>query len=263
MKAPLLGIDGKKTRDIELPEVFSTPVKGEAIKRAFLALVSERLQPKGNFPLEGLQTSAEYVGRRSAFRAGINIGSARLPHAITGGGGRGDAKRVPHAKGGMRTHPPKVEKVIQKFINKKEKALAMRSALAATADKQLVAARGHKAPESVPVVVENSFEAIGKTKQAAQTLGKLGLSADLERAQQKKIRAGKAKMRGKKYRRKKSVLVVVSDRKAVRALRNIPGVDATTVEGLNIELLAPGAVPGRLAVFTESALKKVGEKFGG
>ena len=43
--------------------------------------------------------------------------------------------------------------------------------------------------------------------------------------------------------------------KVIKCVKNIPGVDITTPNMLNVELLAPGGDPGRLTIFTESALK--------
>jgi len=48
----------------------------------------------------------------------------------------------------------------------------------------------------------------------------------------------------------------------IRASRNLPGVDITTVDRLNVELLAPGTQAGRLTVWTESSLKWLGETYG-
>ncbi len=63
-------------------------------------------------------------------------------------------------------------------------------------------------------------------------------------------------MRGRRYTCPRSVLVVIGqDRGIVRAARNLPGVDVVEVKLLNAELLAPGGVPGRLTLWTESALE--------
>ena len=45
--------------------------------------------------------------------------------------------------GGRQAHPPRVEKVIRKEVNKKERRLAIASAIAATAVRELVEKRGH------------------------------------------------------------------------------------------------------------------------
>ncbi len=75
----------------------------------------------------------------------------------------------------------------------------------------------------------------------------------------KHIRAGGGKRRGRKYKRPKSLLIVVGqDNGIVRAARNLPGVDVVMVNRLNAELLAPGTHAGRLAIWTESAIQALG-----
>ncbi|MFC2174926.1 50S ribosomal protein L4 [archaeon] len=262
MKTHVYSVSGKKGKEIALPGVFKAKYAPEVIKRSVIAKQSEAFQKKGNDLRAGLKTTAEYIGRRSAFRTGINIARARLPRIKPGGGGLGRVARVPHAVGGRRAHPPKVEKVIVKQINKKESAIAMKSAIAATANKKLVEAHGHavEGVAEVPIVFEDTLAGIGKTKEAIAALESVGLGKDLERAKKKKIRAGKATRRGKKYKTRKSVLVVVTE--GGKAFKNVPGVDVMTARAMNIELLAPGAQAGRLTVYTESAIKQLGEKYG-
>jgi large subunit ribosomal protein L4e len=75
------------------------------------------------------------------------------------------------------------------------------------------------------------------------------------------IRAGKGKLRGRKFKSRKSVLIVAgNDGGLGKAARNLPGVDFVTVERLNAELLAPGTKAGRLTVWTESSLEKLAMK---
>ena len=49
----------------------------------------------------------------------------------------------------------------------------------------------------------------------------------------------------------------------MKAAKNLPGVDVVTVDNLNVELLAPGTHPGRLTIWTQSAIEKLKERFGG
>ena len=104
----------------------------------------------------------------------------------------------------------------------------------------------------------DAFEDISKTKDVLAALDSFGLSAELERASKKKVRAGKGKSRGRTYKRTKGPLLVI-EKKAplVKAASNIPGVDVVTVNQLNAELLAPGAHPGRLTIFSKKALEKM------
>jgi len=254
VKVPVYTLDGGKSGEVELPSFFETPVRKDLIRRAVLALRTSRLQPKGTDPLAGLRTTAESWG--------VGHGVARV--ARIKGGSR--AARVVQAVGGRRAHPPKVEKVIWERINRREKRLAVLSALAATASRRFVEERGHVVGEAeVPIVVEDKFEELGKTREVREVLEKLGVWGDVLRAKKgKRVRSGRGKMRGRRYKVPKSILIVVGeDRGIVKAARNLPGVDVATADVLNVEHLAPGGVPGRLALYTVSALRRLEERFGG
>lgn len=64
-------------------------------------------------------------------------------------------------------------------------------------------------------------------------------------------------MRGRKYKKKKGPLLVVT--KPLKSARNLPGVDVVTVNNLGPEHLAPGTHPGRFVIWTKSAVQKLGE----
>merc|ERR1712203_1290840 len=98
----------------------------------------------------------------------------------------------------------------------------------------------------IPLVVSDGVESIEKTKQALELLAKLGVKAELEKCDSsKKIRAGKGKMRNRRYVMRKGPLVIYSkDEGITRAMRNIPGVDLCCVERLNLLQLAPGGTFG-------------------
>jgi large subunit ribosomal protein L4e len=168
---------------------------------------------------------------------------------------------VPGTVGGRSAHPPETRKVIIERINMKERRLAIRSAIAATADSKLVKARGHKidAVPEIPLVVSDDLESLDTTKAVQEAAAALGLEDDLRRASEgRSVRAGKGKMRGRKMKTPKSFLIVFgSDRGIRKAARNLPGVDTVEVRGLNAELLAPGTHPGRLVVWTQAAISEL------
>ena len=87
----------------------------------------------------------------------------------------------------------------------------------------------------------------------------MGIIEDVERAKnRKRMRAGKGKMRGRKYARAKSVLFVVDrNEDFYRAARNLEGVDIAKVENVSAKMLAPGAQSGRLTVWSEAAIEKL------
>jgi large subunit ribosomal protein L4e len=255
-------LSGKAVGEVKLPDIFMTEYRPDVIKRAVLALQSRRRQPYGTNPLAGKRTSAHYHGRRRYRFTMMNREMARMPR-IHGKGASFYAFRArfaPQAVKGRRAHPPKAEKIWEQDVNKKELTLALNSALAAAASRDLVNERGHNFSGEVPLIVTDDFEDLGKTKDVIKVLISLGLEQELERAAEKNVRAGKGKMRGRKYRQKKGPLVIASKECAVvNAAKNIPGVDAARVDGLDVELLAPGAHGGRLVVITKAALEKLAE----
>lgn len=263
-KVPVYSLDGKKTKEIVLPDAFFAPLEPEIINRAVLAILSSRRQPKGVKPGAGMKV-AEYRGRRSLppQDRGINVEHARLPRLKNRGSLLASrVGNVPQAVGGRAAHPPKVEKKLVEKINKKEKRRALISAIAYTKELEAVAKR-HRIPKeiSLPIVVENSFEDVKKTKDVLAFLSKIGLDEDIANAKKKtKIRAGKGKAKGRKVKKKKSILIITSKEAPVyKAARNLVGVDIVPVKKLNALLLAPGGMPGRLTVWTEGAIKEVAE----
>ena len=101
------------------------------------------------------------------------------------------------------------------------------------------------------------------TKQTREIFQNLGVYDDITRAKEgKRIRAGRGKTRGRKYKKVKGPLLVVGEDNGIKlGARNHAGVDVATVENLNAELLAPGTHPGRLTIFTKSAVEKLGGLF--
>jgi len=262
MKLPVYDLQGKETKQIELPSVFSEPVRPDLINRAAIAVRSVLFQPKGQYLWSGMQTTAEYYARRHAFRCMMNRELSRLPRVKIPKGRFGEVRRVPQSRGGRPAHPPKPQKILVERINIKERRKAIRSAIAATAQPDYVQLRGHRIAQSTPIIVDDAFEKLKKTKEILELFVKLGLEKELERTKEVKIRAGNGKARGRRYKKKKGVLVIVlKDCPAMKASKNIIGVDVSLVKNLNADLLAPGGQPGRLAIFTESAIKELDKLF--
>ena len=252
----IFNLEGKSTGKIELPPVFATPLRPDVIKRAVLAIQSSRFQPQGRDPMAGKRTSAE--------SRGTGLAMARIPR-LKGQSGR--AAFAPGTVGGRQSHPPVSEKKIVKRIPKKEKRLALLSAIAATASKEVVAARGHSIVDilEIPLVVTNDLESLKKTREVEETLIRLGVLSDIYRVEEsRKVRAGRGKSRGRKIKQAVGPLIVVAEDKGImEAARNIPGVDVARVNSLNAEMLAPGTHPGRLTIWTDSALERLNELYGG
>ncbi|MEM2690403.1 MAG: 50S ribosomal protein L4, partial [Nitrososphaerota archaeon] len=140
---------------------------------------------------------------------------------------------------------------------------ALAVAVAFTGSREAVKARGHRIPEdmALPIVVDDALQSIARTREVREFLEKIGLGEELERCKEKKIRAGKGKRRGRRYKRRVGPLIVILEDQGVEeAAENIPGVDVVKLKDLSVLHLAPGAVPGRLTIWTKSALEKLDEK---
>ncbi len=261
MKTEVYSVGGVKGEELELPVHFVEPVRKDLIKRAVLAVQSTRYQPKGADPYAGTRQGNATPKRRKKFGGTYGHGISRVRRKRLWRRGirfYWVAAFVSNAVKGRKAFPPKVEKEIIERINRKEKRKAIRSAIAATVVPSFVKERGHDVSKlrKLPVVVEDKFENLKKTKEIMDALYKIGLKSELERCSAKKIRAGRGKMRGRKYIRKIGpVLVLSRECSALRAARNIPGVDVIDVHNLNAEILAPGTQAGRLSVWTKSAIE--------
>ena len=256
ISAKVFDLKGKEVSQVNLPQIFNTPTRPDVIKRAVVTIQSHKYQPQGRDPMAGKRNTAE------SRHAGLGI--ARVPRLKE----RGQrAAFAPGTVGGRTAHAPRSEKVIKKKLPKKEMNLALRSAVAATGSKETVAARGHIVDDipDFPLVVVDDIQSLKKTKDIEEALVSLGVWSDVFRVKEsRKIRAGKGKMRGRKMKQAVGPLLVIANNDGVaEAARNIPGVDVTSVENLNAELLAPGTHPGRLTLWTSSAFEKVGTVFGG
>lgn len=248
-KVPIYDTKGAKKGEVDLPKAFNTPVRPDIIRKAVSVAQSNRRQRYGASPWAGMMHSTKGAGK--------GRGMSRVPRIQ----GSGTAALAPPTVGGRRAHPPEARRNWDEKINRQERQLAVRTALAATASREFVTKRGHKLEEktTLPVIIENGLENISKTSEVIEILTKCGLGLDLTRAQDGvHVRAGRGKMRGRRFKTPVSVLVVASKADKIRqGARNIVGVEVTTPKRLNAELLAPGGDPGRLTVFTESALKEL------
>ncbi len=261
MKLKILTKEGIEKGSQEMPVQFNEALRPDIIKRAVLSLQSIRRQKYGANPEAGMRSSSILSKRRRKYRGMYGHGISRTPRKIMSSRGtqfNWVGAFAPNTVGGRRAHPPKAEKEWEQNINKKERRKAIRSAMAATVSKELVIERGHVVPDNYPFVLESGLETLDKTKQVLEVLKKLGFEKELIRAGEKRIRAGRGKLRGRKYKKKKGPLIVISrECKLEKAAKNVPGIDVVKINALNAELLAPGAVAGRATLFTQAALEKL------
>jgi len=244
---------------VKLPAVFMAPLRPDIVNFVHTNMAKNRRQAYALSARSGYQTAAESWGTGRAV--------SRIPRVPGGGTHRaGQAAFGNMCRGGGMFAPTKVWRRWHRKINVTQKRHAMATALAASAIPSLVLARGHRTdsiPE-IPLVVSAGAESLQRTKTAVEMLKKLGCTEDLEKvAMSKKIRAGRGKMRNRRYTmRRGPLLVYLKDEGITKAVRNIPGVDTCQVDGLNLLQVAPGGTFGRLIVWTAPAFEHLNNLFG-
>jgi len=254
---------------VSLPPAFQSDVREDLVKLAVASSRANRRQAYGSRPhggklrpMAGMKHSVEWWGK--------GRGVSRIMRKT----GQRTGAQNPHTRGGRRAHGPKVDKDWSQKLNSKQRTAARDSAIAASADPEIVAARGHRFDEgtSFPIIIDGYVESRQgsnekydvesiplqySTRKFIAMMEGIGLGDDLTRAKSgKTIRAGKGTMRGRKKRTPKSILLVVSNRDGLhKAASNVPGVDVVVAKDLCAEDLAPGGDPGRLTVWTKQAIE--------
>src|SRR5579883_3237747 len=231
MQLSVFDAEGNKVSDVDVPSHFFRPVSSRLVNKVFWLLWSHRLQRKGRDPYEG----------------------ERSPRA-------GQAAGVAGVVKGRLAKAPTSAKVVYLHLNQKEKNAAFLSALSASFSREYVVARGHRIGDSVqiPIIVDDSIQEVNKAAKLRLIFEKLGVLDDIRRAARRKRRAGKARWRGRAKKEGKGPLIVVSEDKGIsRAADVFPGVEVVLARNLSLLDLAPGAVPGRLCIFTLSAIEEL------
>ena len=169
-------------------------------------------------------------------------------------------------RGGRMFAPTKTWRKWHVKVNQNQRRFAAVSALAASALPSLVLARGHRIEQvpEVPLVVPSSVESLKKTKEAITLLKSINAFPDVVKvSNSRKLRAGRGKMRNRRYRQRRGPLIVYGEDKGiVKAFRNIPGVELANVSRLNLLQLAPGGHLGRFIIWTESAFALLDQIYG-
>lgn len=254
MNADVLSLDGKVKRSIALPSVFAESVKPELILRAALAESSRTLQPQGHSVVAGMQTSAMYHGRRGAYRTGRHMGVAIRPRENLGGGVQGKVRRIPSSTKGRRAHPHLVEKTLIERINRKEYQGALASAVSATASTKLLPSHFSL---HLPIVIADEIESMKKAREVMGVFKNVNLFDYVNGERKPHIRKGVRRSTRMRIYKKKLLLVVGKESSIMKAAGNIPGVDVCEVAKITVNLLAPGGVPGRLTIWSESAVNDI------
>ncbi|XP_028402356.1 60S ribosomal protein L4-like [Dendronephthya gigantea] len=247
------------SNSVALPAVFKAPIRPDVVNFVHTNMAKNKRQPYAVSSKAGHQTSAESWGTGRAV--------ARIPRVRGGGTHRsGQGAYGNMCRGGRMFAPTKTWRRWHRKINVNQKRYAMCSALAGSALPALVMARGHRIeniPE-VPLVVANGIESVQKTSNAVKLLKDLNAYDDVKRCKNsKKIRAGKGKMRNRRYVQRKGPLIIYNEDHGIRqAFRNLPGVELLNVDRMNLLNLCPGGHLGRFCIWTQGAFEKLDGIYG-
>jgi large subunit ribosomal protein L4e len=245
-------------------KIFEAPIREDIVSKVLES--KKRQQPYSPSPVAGRQHSAKglIVHARHVWRSGYGRGQSRVPRKIFSRKGsqfNWQAAEVPNARGGMRAHPPKITQFINELkINKKELQIAFASAVSATASEKYIIKKYssiEKMDKKAPFVVSSEITKL-KTKQILEELKKLlGNLYDVS-LKEKSVRAGRGKMRGRRYKTTAGMILVLgNDEKLKTKLFEVK-----RAKELGVVDLANGGL-GRVAVYTENAVKDLENKYGG
>jgi len=264
MKIQILSVEGKKKAEIE-SAIFNRKIREDIIQRVVEA--EKRRQAFSPSPLAGKQASASGKTRhaRRKWKSAAGKGISRIPRKTFWRRGTQfywQGATISSARGGRRAHPPKILSMIkEKKINKKERQFAFFSALAMTASvkeirKKYKSLEDKEIKIKFPLIVEDKILELN-TKDFFSALKKI-LDELLEIAIQKKsARAGKGKLRGRKYKKSAGLLLVIGKEKE----KKIKGIEIMKADQISVSDLASNGA--RLTVYTEEAVKELTEKLTG
>ena len=261
MRAKILDINGKEKGTIELPKYFESDIRADIVAKVLE--LKKRQQPYAPSPVAGKQHSAKglIVHARHVWRSGYGRGQSRVPRKIFSRKGsqfNWAAAEVPNAKGGMRAHPPKITQFLNELkINKKELKVAFASAIAATASERYILKKYssiEKIDKKAPFVISSEITKL-KTKQILEELKAVLGNLYSVSIKEKSIRAGRGKMRGRKYKSTAGMILVIGNDEQFKTKL----FDVKKAKEVSVVDLAQGGL-GRVAVYTEKAIKNLGEK---
>ena len=245
------GVEGEGAEAAALPSVFVAPIRPDIVQFVHANMAKNKRQAYAVSVKAGHQTSAESWGTGRAV--------SRIPRVPGGGTHRaGQGAFGNMCRGGRMFAPTKIWRRWHRKININQKRYAVASALAASAVPALVMARGHrieKVPE-VPLVLSNEVEGVEKTSSAVKLLKKFGAYEDVEKAKaSRNIRAGKGKMRNRRYISRRGPLIVYGTEgaKLMKAFHNIPGVE---VGPRNLAYLLEGRIRQHIVLASEGWLSQ-------
>ena len=225
-KGQILSVEGKKLKEIELPSCFTHEIREDIIAKVLE--VKKIKQPYAPLLVAGKQYSAsgKISHRRHVWKTHYGKGISRIPRKIMSRRGSQFiwvGATVPQAVGGRRTHPPKIISMLNKNkINKKEMLIALTSSISATANKKEIKKKYRRLEDekieikNLPFIVESKIITL-RAKELLESIKKIfGKKLFDVVLKKKKVRRGKGKLRGRKYKSTAGMLLVIGNDEKIK-----------------------------------------------
>jgi large subunit ribosomal protein L4e len=260
MKTKLFDKAGKEKGSVDLPKNFGIRIREDILSKVFEAQRGTHAQGYGSKEGAGAQYSASGIlkKKRHDWKSTYGKGISRIPRKIMSRHGASFnwiGATVSSTRGGRRPHAPRAEKNLFKKINKKELLIAFNSAFTGTTDVEALEKKYGQKIEGGFVFEAKILEV--KSKEFVASMKKVFGDAINKVFKKKSIRAGIGKLRGRKYKSNSGFLFVISSEENMKR----KGIEIVKVSELTIKDLSPNGEPGRLAGYTEKAIKEIGERF--
>lgn len=251
MKTKILGTQ----EEIELPGVFEEAVRKDIVEKVYNAMFTK--QRYTVYPIAGKQSSSgKQSHTRRKFKTLYGKGISRVPRKTMSR--RGDqffwvGTFMPGTVKGRAAHPPKLDRR-DRLVNKKEKILAIKSCIAASASKKILE-KNYKNfnATQVPIIIKSTL--LEKPKEILKLLEENNTKTHGE----SKIRSGKGKTRGRKHKNTRKILIVLGNKENSNKIKNFFNFEK--VQQLNVKKMSLNGNPGKIIAYTDNALKEIAARF--
>ncbi|MEK6885489.1 MAG: 50S ribosomal protein L4 [Nanoarchaeota archaeon] len=262
-KLQIIDASGNKVREMN-SEIFDGQIRWDLVQK--IAETEKVKQPYAPYLWAGMDSSASgnVKHNRHVWKTDRGKGLSRYPKKRMSDKGANFvwvAAIIPGVRGGRRAFPPKIIRKELK-INKQEQILGLKSALAMVASATEVKKKYARLNDvdlkvKLPLVIDSKILNM-KSKQFFEMIKKVfGEDVSEVAIQEKKIRAGRGKMRNRPYKRNAGLLLVIGNKEE----RKISGIEVVKVQDLRLlDIAGNGA---RLTMFTEQSIKDLENRING
>ncbi len=262
-KLQIIDAQGNKVKEMT-SEIFDGQIRWDLVQK--IAETEKEKQPYAPYLWAGMDSSASgnVKHNRHVWKTDRGKGLSRYPKKRMSDKGANFvwvAAIIPGVRGGRRAFPPKIIRKELK-INKREQVLGLLSALAMVANNEQVKKKYSRLADvdfkvKLPLIVDSKILGL-KSKAFFEMIKKiLGENVSEIAIQDKKIRAGRGKMRNRPYKRNAGLLLIVGNKEE----KKISGIEV--VKAQDLKLLDIAGNGARLTMFTEASIKDLENRIHG